>query len=381
MSYDLYFACSIQYIALGSIYFFKRRRSFHQKQALILILIGFNLLIFSTQNYLLDKTIRLIGDFLYSFFMIAGTIIIYTICKESFDLGEKNRTSNQKKISFTKELLGIGSIALFASILILSFWNHPENQNLPNLFVSVSEASISILILYCIYVHFFIKSFYAKRGLRLIYFLITLMLVEKMNRFLPGNFQGPAMKIGGIVYIVSPIFLFNSLIQFPFQKMESKKLPSISISSGPPTSQSTGNYYLTNMDTEKIEKKLYELLDIEKIFLDEDLRLPSVAEEMGLSTHQLSAFLNGHLQTNFNTLVNVYRVKEAMKLLMEEPSRSVISIGMAVGFNSVSTFQRAFLNLVKMSPSRYRESILLGKEIQLSFQSTEEAEKSSAISC
>ncbi|MBM9502362.1 AraC family transcriptional regulator [Leptospira sp. 201903071] len=381
MSYDLYFACSIQYIALGLIYFIKRRRSFHRKQALILMAIGFNLIIFSTQNYFSNKTLRLIGDFLYSFFLIAGTIVIYTVCKESFDLREKDRTTNQKETSFSKELLAIGSISLFTSVLILSVWNHPENQNLPNLFVSVSEVSISILVLYCIYVHFFIKSFYVKKGLKLIYFLITLMLVEKINQLLPGNYQEPAMKIGGIVYLVSPFFLLNSFIQFPFKKIESGNHSSVPIPSGSFSTQPSGNYYLTNMDTEKIKKNLYDLLDTEKIFLDEDIRLPSVAEELGLSTHQLSAFLNRYLQTNFNNLVNIYRVKEAMKLLKEEPARSVISIGMAVGFNSVSTFQRAFLNMVKMSPSRYRESILIGKEINIPVNLMETVDKESTIPC
>ncbi|PJZ52791.1 helix-turn-helix domain-containing protein [Leptospira adleri] len=365
MSYDFYFACSIQYIAFGLIYFFKRRRPFHRKQALILIFIGFNLILFSTQDYISDKTLRILGDFLYSFFMISGSIIIYTICKESFDPKDKERVVDKGRASFAKEISNIGLISFFASAVIVIFWNHSENHTLPNLFVSVSEVSILILIFYCIYVQFFIKSFYVKKGLRLIYFLITLMLVEKMKQLTPGNFQQPAMKIGGIVYIVSPIFLFNTFIRFPFKKEESKKQTVLQIPSKSIPLDTGGNYYLNNMDTEKIKRNLHHLLHNERIFLDEDLRLPSVAEELGLTTHQLSAFLNRHLQTNFNTLVNIFRVKEAMKLLEEESSRSIISIGMAVGFNSLSTFQRAFMNLVRMTPTCYRENVLSGNKIEL----------------
>ncbi|AOP34831.1 hypothetical protein A0128_13830 [Leptospira tipperaryensis] len=383
MSYDLYFACSIQYIAFGSVYFIKRRRPFHKKQALILILIGLNLLIFSTQNYFSDKILRFVGDFLYSFFTIAGTIIIYTVCKESFEPGEKDRTANRNQSSFVKELFTIGSIALLSSILIVSLWNQPKSHSLPNLFVSVSEISILILVFYCLYVQFFIKSFYVKKGLRLIYFLIVLMLIEKINLFFPGHYQEPVMKIGGIFYIVSPIFLFSNFIQFPFKKEESGNRTVTQIVSKPVSIEPASNYYITNMDTDKMKEKLYDLLETEKIFLDEDLRLPSVAEEMGLSTHQLSAFINCHLQTNFNTLVNIYRVKEAMKLLKEEPSRSVISIGMAVGFNSVSTFQRAFLNIVKMSPSKYRANSQVEMEIEtdLSIHPTDSVSENSTIVC
>lgn len=364
MSVDIYFASAIQYVALGSIYYYKRRRPFHRKQALILILIGFNLFIFSSQSQITSQVLQFAGNFLYSFFTISGTIIIYTVCKESFEPAEKKRIEPFLKTEFKRELFLIGVVSFISSTMIVSFWHNSERQTLPNLFATVSEVSIAILTLYCLYVQFFIKSYYVKKGLKLIYLLIALMLVEKLNLILPVSYSDSAMKISGIVYVVSPIFLFSNLILFPSPKRIHTDPIDLSSSENSLQRRTTSEYVITNLDNGRIMKRLYDLFVKEKIFLDEDLRLPSVAEEMGLTVHQLSAFINRYLRTNFNTFVNYYRIQEAMSLLKEEPSRSVISIGMAVGFNALSTFQRFFLYATKMTPSKYREEIRKGREVE-----------------
>lgn len=254
-------------------------------------------------------------------------------------------------------------VSLVSSTMIVSVWHNSEPKTLPNLFATVSGVSIAILSLYCLYVQFFIKSYYVKKGLKLIYLLIALMLVEKLNLIIPESFSDSATKISGIVYVISPIFLFSNLILFPSPKQISSNRIDLSPSDSLQRRSST-EYVVTNLDHGMIMRKLYDLFVKEKIFLDEDLRLPSVAEEMGLSVHQLSAFINRYLRTNFNTFVNYYRIQEAMSLLKEEPSRSVISIGMAVGFNALSTFQRFFVYATKMTPSKYREETQKGNRIE-----------------
>ncbi|EQA55138.1 AraC family transcriptional regulator [Leptospira kmetyi] len=363
MSVEIYFASAIQYVVLGSIYYYKRKRPFHRKQALILILIGFNLFIFSSQSQITRNSLLFAGSFLYSFFTIAGTIIIYTVCKESFEFTEKKNSAVSLQTEFKRELFLTAIVSLVSSTMIVSVWHNSEPKTLPNLFATVSGVSIAILSLYCLYVQFFIKSYYVKKGLKLIYLLIALMLVEKLNLIIPESFSDSATKISGIVYVISPIFLFSNLILFPSPKQISSNRIDLSPSDSLQRRSST-EYVVTNLDHGMIMRKLYDLFVKEKIFLDEDLRLPSVAEEMGLSVHQLSAFINRYLRTNFNTFVNYYRIQEAMSLLKEEPSRSVISIGMAVGFNALSTFQRFFVYATKMTPSKYREETQKGNRIE-----------------
>lgn len=118
---------------------------------------------------------------------------------------------------------------------------------------------------------------------------------------------------------------------------------------------------LGDIDIDALEKQLNYLIQEERIYLDEDIRLPSVAEELGVSVHQLSSYLNDHKGINFNNYINQFRVEEAKTILINDPSRSVISVGNAVGFNSNSVFHRAFLRETGMSPKKFREAQLFNK--------------------
>ncbi|MBW0432096.1 AraC family transcriptional regulator [Leptospira yasudae] len=193
------------------------------------------------------------------------------------------------------------------------------------------------------------------------YFLIALIAVEKLKLMIPNPYSSTITLVGGIIYIVLPIFLFSNLLIITPPKKEFESLPKSF-----EFKKATGIDLLVNLDNEKIMFKLYDLFVHERIFLDEDLRLPTLSEEMGLSVHQLSAFINRHLRTNFNTFVNYFRLKEAMSMLIEEPSRSILSICMAVGFNGMSTFQRFFLYATNTSPSKYREAVVNGEKIEFS---------------
>jgi len=114
---------------------------------------------------------------------------------------------------------------------------------------------------------------------------------------------------------------------------------------------------IKGLNVEAVKERLFELMDDEKIFADEELNLSSLADELGISPHQLSEILNSGIGKNFNTFVNEYRVKEAKQYLLEEPDRSILSIGVAVGFNSATTFNAVFGRMTGMTPGKYRKSI------------------------
>ena len=109
------------------------------------------------------------------------------------------------------------------------------------------------------------------------------------------------------------------------------------------------------LDVNTIVNRLYELMDDEKVFVDEDLSLADLAGELSVSSHQLSEILNCKIKKNFSTFINEYRVNEAKCLMLEEPDRSLLSVGTAVGFNSYSTFNSVFLRYEGISPGRYRK--------------------------
>lgn len=112
---------------------------------------------------------------------------------------------------------------------------------------------------------------------------------------------------------------------------------------------------LAGIDIEKVRLRLKQLMEEEKVFCDEDLDLKTLAENLEITPHQLSEFLNQKLDTNFKSFLKTYRIEEAKKLLFEEKERTTLSIGYAVGFNSNSAFHSAFRQATGMTPAKYRK--------------------------
>jgi AraC-like DNA-binding protein len=97
------------------------------------------------------------------------------------------------------------------------------------------------------------------------------------------------------------------------------------------------------------------LMEKDKLFLDNDLDLPTVAEKLGIGIHQASFLINETTKDNFYNFINKYRVEEAKRLLastkMEE--LNILGIAFASGFNSKTTFNTTFKKIVGISPSQF----------------------------
>ncbi len=115
---------------------------------------------------------------------------------------------------------------------------------------------------------------------------------------------------------------------------------------------------LGSLDIDSVLENLRLLEQEEKVFLDEALTLPALAEKLGINTHQLSEILNHHLNTSFKDYMKKLRIEEAKKLLLQNPSQTVLTISMEVGFRAVSTFNAAFKRETGVSPVEYRNSHL-----------------------
>lgn len=116
------------------------------------------------------------------------------------------------------------------------------------------------------------------------------------------------------------------------------------------------NSQLRGIDTSDIEDQLNDLFEVQKLHLDGNLTLTQCAIKVGLSTHQLSEYLNSKKQQSFTAFINTYRIKEAQQLLIEHPDMSTLRIGFESGFNSDATFNRNFKNITGMSPGKYRKA-------------------------
>lgn len=112
--------------------------------------------------------------------------------------------------------------------------------------------------------------------------------------------------------------------------------------------------FLEDADVERITARLGRVVDDTEILLDPLLSMPKLANTIGATPNQLSYVLNQHLGKSFFDFVNEVRTREASKLLIEEPDRTILDIATSVGFNSKSTFNLAFKKITGKTPSIYR---------------------------
>jgi len=83
------------------------------------------------------------------------------------------------------------------------------------------------------------------------------------------------------------------------------------------------------------------------------LSLDLLESELHISKYYISHIMNQKLHMSFNDYVNSIRVSNACRYLTES-NNSVSDISKTVGFNTVRTFNRAFVKHMNMSPREYR---------------------------
>jgi adenylate cyclase len=104
--------------------------------------------------------------------------------------------------------------------------------------------------------------------------------------------------------------------------------------------------------------RLLKHIDEHKPYLNPDLTLRLLAEQVNIHPNQLSWLLNESLGKNFNEFVNHYRV-EAFKKIAKDPTKAHITlIGLAFecGFNSKTVFNTYFKKETGMTPKEFLKS-------------------------
>lgn len=112
---------------------------------------------------------------------------------------------------------------------------------------------------------------------------------------------------------------------------------------------------MDQQDIKKLQFSLTELMQKEKVFLKNELTLVELSKLLNTSTNKLSWFLNTVHQSNFYDFINKYRIKAFVAKLEqnEHKVKTLFSLSLEVGFNSKSTFNKAFKANFNETPSSY----------------------------
>ncbi|MEM9324952.1 MAG: helix-turn-helix transcriptional regulator [Bacteroidota bacterium] len=93
-----------------------------------------------------------------------------------------------------------------------------------------------------------------------------------------------------------------------------------------------------------------------RVYRDPELTLDRLATNIKLQPRQLSSLIKKEYDMRFNEFINKYRVRAAKQLLLDPKCHhwSILAIGMEVGFNSKSTFNRVFKQVEGTTPSEFQ---------------------------
>lgn len=112
---------------------------------------------------------------------------------------------------------------------------------------------------------------------------------------------------------------------------------------------------------DELQKKrdlLISSLKRDKHYLRDSVTVAKLAEHMRWPINDLSLVINEALSTNFNDLMNKYRIQEFMELVGKPENKKYSILGLAekVGFGSKASFYRAFKKETGLTPSEYLKS-------------------------
>lgn len=92
-----------------------------------------------------------------------------------------------------------------------------------------------------------------------------------------------------------------------------------------------------------------------------DISLQAIADELHVSRCYVSRLFSRRLHIGFNDYINSLRVRSACEML-KTTDMSITEVAYAVGYNSVRTFDRVFLNELQMTPKEYRKKAFEKKQ-------------------
>lgn len=114
---------------------------------------------------------------------------------------------------------------------------------------------------------------------------------------------------------------------------------------------------LTTSASQSLLERLMEYMERDRPYLDNELRLASLADQLHVSPHHLSQVINEQCGQHFSDFINAYRIEEVKRLLSmpRNADALIINLAYAAGFNNKTSFNKAFKIATGLSPTEYRQ--------------------------
>ncbi len=171
------------------------------------------------------------------------------------------------------------------------------------------------------------------------------------------------LKFTGYIYAVSIFFVAHYAMKqtavFPYKSVDLAGISEIiddeNLQTDEPQIAKIKLKRLSEKQISNLSERLNNLMKNDKVYLDNEINLTTVANKLGISIHDASYLINEVTGSNFYNFINKFRVEEAKKLLTSSKAEKLNMLGIAFesGFNSKTTFNTTFKKSVGLSPSEY----------------------------
>jgi AraC-like DNA-binding protein len=107
--------------------------------------------------------------------------------------------------------------------------------------------------------------------------------------------------------------------------------------------------------SESEKKRLLQLVQQQELFRNPGLTLSDIAQELSMTSKQVSAIINQGFQMNFNDFINLHRIYAVLDAIQrkEHEEKTLLALAFENGFNSKSTFNRAFKKQTGHTPNYF----------------------------
>lgn len=218
-----------------------------------------------------------------------------------------------------------------------------------------------------------------------LYLIAAFRLLPNYQQFIRGHFSSIDDEDLGwlykliVIYIISSVFLFFTRADYAFTLYSDPSQTEFLIGNTfffaihfylivkgylQPRflSENKPKYAHSGLGREKCElwwQKLNDHMEAAEPFTNEKLTLAQLAQNIGLTTHQLSQTLNTMSGQAFYEYVNTHRAKKARQLLEGDRSLPIIEVGIEAGFSNTTTFYKYFKMLSSKTPLQYQKSLTI----------------------
>ena len=123
-------------------------------------------------------------------------------------------------------------------------------------------------------------------------------------------------------------------------------------------STSTAISVVPNIDIQPWKNKVEQLIQQEQLFRDPKLSLTDLAQRLDTNSRVISKTINQGFEMNFNDYINFHRVEAVKESIRKGSTKNLTLLGIALdcGFNSKTTFNRAFKKHTGTSPKNFLQS-------------------------